>query len=248
MKKNGWLKIAGFCFTISLVVGMIGGALTNEYLISYLFGQLSDKQQEELPIVKKVIEERVYVEESLTIEAIQEARPAVASIYATRQSAESVSENVKGVNGIVLTTDGVVVSCSNQLAGQNTWYVSIKDKDVVPARVISRNNTFGLTYLQLDSKGEFYQTISLAKENLKLGQNAIALTKDTIKSALVSKVAPKDFHMVDRMLGDDFKCSPIINLGGELIGLASVQNENSDVTLIIPAQILEELLVKEVAL
>lgn len=248
MKKNGWIKIVGVCFTISLIVGMIGGALTNEYLISYLFGQLTQRQEEDFPIVKKVIEERVYVEESLTIEAIQKAEPSIASIYATRQSAESLSENIEGINGIVLTTDGIVASCSSELAGQNMWYVSIKNKEVVPARIVSTNNTIGITYLQIESEGEFYQTIPFAKENLKLGQQAVALTKNSIKSALVSKIAPKDFHMIDRAIGENFKCSPIINLGGELIGLASIQNVELGVTLVIPAQTLEGLLVEEVVL
>lgn len=246
MKKNAWIKILGLCFTVSLVVGMIGGALTNEYLISYLFGQLTQKQEEELPIVKKVIEEHVYVEESQTIDAIQKAQPAVSTLFATKQSAESLSENVEGINGIVLATDGIIVSCNSQLAGQNTWYVKIKDKEIVPANVISRNSTLGITYLQIDNPGEFYQTISIARD-VTLGQEAIALTEDSIKSALVSKVSPKDFHLIDRDLGDKFKCSPIINLGGELIGLASIQDENLDVTLVLPAPTLEELLAEAVA-
>lgn len=248
MKKNAWIKIVGLCFTISLVVGMIGGALTNEYLISYLFGQLTQRQEEELPIVKKVIEEHVYVEDSLTIDAIKKAEPAIATLYSNNQLAESLNENISGANGIVLTTDGVIVSCSNELAGQNVWYVSIKDKGVVPARVISTNNSFGLTYLHIETEGEFYQTISIAKEDPKLGQRAVAVIKDSIKSALVSKVDSENFHLIDRALKDDFACSPIINLGGELIGLASVQSEQSDVTLVLPARTLEELLVEEVVL
>lgn len=248
MKKNSWIKIVGLCFTVSLVVGMIGGALTNEYLISYLFGQLTQKQEEELPIVKKVIEEHVYVEESLTIDAIEKAEPAIATIFATKQSAEAISENVEGINGIVLTTDGMIASCSSQLIGQNVWYVKIKDKPVVSANVISRNSDFGITYLQLSGEGEFYQTISLARENVLLGQEAIALTDNSIKSALISNISDEDYYKIDRGLGTEFKCSPIINLGGELIGLASVQDENLDTTLVLTAQTLEKLLVETVAL
>jgi len=235
MKKNTWMKIIGLCFTVSLVVWMIGGALTNEYLISYLFGQLTQKQEEEFPIVKKVIEEHVYVEDSLIIDAVKNAQPAVVTVYPAK------------VNGFILTTDGIIVSCNSELLDQDTFNVSIWNNDIVPAKVVFRDSTLGLAYLRIESDGNFYQTLPLENKTLKLGQRTVALTKDTIKSAIVSKVDYENFHMIDREVGDDFKCSPIINLGGELVGLASIQSKDSDTTLVIPAQILEELLVKEVA-
>jgi len=247
MKNNTWIKTFGLCFTVSLVVGMIGGALTNEYLTSFLFGKLSQKQQEDLPIVKKVIEERVYVEESIVTDAIKKAQPALASLYATRALAESQDAGVKGVNGIVLTTDGVVVSCKDKLAGQNLWYMSLSNKEVVPVNVISRDNNLGLVYMQIESEGDFYQTIPFVKDNITLGQQAIALTANSVKSAIVSQIDSKNLHTIDRALGDDFACSPVVNLGGELIGLAKTWEE-SDVTPVVPAQILAELLVEEVAL
>lgn len=247
MKKNIWIKIVGLSFTISLIVGMVGGALTNEYLISYLFGQLSQRQEEELPIVKKVIEERVYVEESLTIDAIQKAQPSVVSIFSNTQSAKSLSEDVSVINGVILTTDGIVVSCNSQLVGQDTWYVKIKDNEIIPAKVVYRNTQYGIAYLQLNMQDKFYQVLPIAKD-VVLGQKAIVLTDKLIKSALISNVSAKDFYEIDRNLGDKFKCSPVINLGGELVGLALINDKESDTTSILPAHILEELLAEEVVL
>ncbi|MCD6109246.1 hypothetical protein J7J83_00595 [bacterium] len=243
MKKNGWIKIVGLCFTVSLVVGMIGGALTNEYLISYLFGQLTQKQEEDLPIVKKVIEEKVYVEESLTTDAIVKARPVVATLY----SGKTLKD---GINGVVLTTDGVVVSCDPKLQKQKTWNIIVGDQDVVEANVIPTNSNNGLIYLQIKNKGEFYKTIPLAKDNLKLGQKMIVLNSDSISSALLSEIGSKNMHRIDRQVGEKFDCSPVINLGGELVGIVALNSNNNQpgTTLIIPAESLEELMAKEVAL
>jgi len=245
MKKNTWIKIAGLTFTISLVVGMIGGALTNEYLVSYLFGQLTQKQKEELPIVKKVIEERTYIEESSITDAIKQVAPAVTVLYATKQIAKKATDNnLGGINGVVLTTDGIIASCDSRLNEQNIWYAIIKDKGVVQAKVVLKNGANGLVSLQIQNDDVFYKTISLAKNDLKLGQKTIALNNVAIMSALLSSI-DKNIYTIDRRLGADFNCSPIVNLGGELIGLVSVRKEESYVTPVIPARNLEGLLAKE---
>lgn len=241
MRKKTWFKIVGVCFTVSLVVGMIGGALTNEYLISYLFGQLTQKQEEELPIVKKVIEHHVYVEDSLTIESVEKAKPSIVGLYATKVGAQALDVS-EAVNAVVITSDGVIVSCDKALYNHDIWYANI-DGSIIAADIVDTMQPYGLIYLRARNSESFYQTVSFSSKKLKQGQQVLALTETGVMSALISNTADETTYLIDRELHHDFMCSPIINLGGELVGIAlQTDNELAGQTRIISARIFEELL------
>ncbi|MBD3156306.1 hypothetical protein GF369_00600 [Candidatus Peregrinibacteria bacterium] len=245
MRKKTWFKIIGVCFTVSLVVGMIGGALTNEYLISYLFGQLTQKQEEELPIVKKVIEHHVYVEDSLTIDAVEKANPSIVRLYATVADAQS-RDDAKAVNAVMVTSDGYIVTCDAALNNSLTWYADIEGS-IVAADVVDTMQPHGLTYLRIRDAESFFQTVPFAFLEPEQGQQILALTEKGVMSALISHAAEKNIYVIDRQLPQDFTCSPIINLGGELVGIAMQTNDELvGQTRIISAQILEELLAEVV--
>ena len=242
MRKKTWFKIIGVCFTVSLVVGTIGGALTNEYLISYLFGQLTQKQEEELPIVKKVIEHHVYVEDSLTIEAVEKVKPSIVSLYSTKVAAQN-ADVAAAVNAVLITSDGVIVSCDKALSNHDTWYASIDGSNIVEIDIIDVMNQHGLMYLRVRSVESFYQTVPFSSKKLKQGQQVLALTDAGVISALISNVTDESTYVIDRELHNNFMCSPIINLGGELTGLALQTNDDMvGQTRVISSQILEELL------
>lgn len=241
MRKKTWFKIVGVCFTVSLVVGMIGGALTNEYLISYLFGQLAQKQEEELPVVKKVIEHHVYVEDSLTIDAVEKAQPSIVRLYPTEADAQAIND-YKAINAVMVTSDGVIVTCDESLNNNLTWYATIEGS-IVAAEIVDTMQPYGLTYLRVRDAESFFQTVPFSSLELKQGQQVLALTEKGIMSALVSYAAGNETYVIDRQLPQDFTCSPIINLGGELVGIAmQTDDELVGQTRIISAQILEELL------
>lgn len=90
MKKYSRFRILGLCVTVSFVAGVIGGVLTNEYFIAYVFERFIQEQKDQMPIVKKVIEHHSYVEESKTIDAIKKVEPSVVSIVASNVDADKI--------------------------------------------------------------------------------------------------------------------------------------------------------------
>lgn len=97
-KKNGnsWITLIGLTITVSLIVGMIGGALTNEYLVGYVFDTfVKEKSDEEFPIVKKVIEKQTYVEDSLIQGSISNVEPSLVTLYASSiDLSKAINKNV----------------------------------------------------------------------------------------------------------------------------------------------------------
>lgn len=68
---------------VGFLSGLVGGVVTNEYVVSYLFSRFKGTEALE-PVVKRVVEERTYVEESSTIDAIKKVSSSVVSIVATK--------------------------------------------------------------------------------------------------------------------------------------------------------------------
>lgn len=233
MKKIIWTQIIAITFTVSIIAGLVGGALTNEYLIAYLFGQLTEKQEEEFPIVKKVIEEKTYIEESSTINAIEKA-------------SDSIAQLSNGVPGVVLTTDGIVATCNSYVGEKKSWKLFLNE-DVFDAEVVYRyiSDDIALLRIETNEEYEYFDTLSFAAaEKLKLGQKVLSLGKDIVKSGIISDLSDLESNiLIDYEIDDSLACGPSINLSGELIGLTIEDNKlEQGTSSIIPAQVLQKVL------
>ncbi len=232
MKKIIWTQVIALTFTISIIAGLVGGALTNDYLIAYLFGQLTDQQGEEFPIVKKVIEERVYVEESSTISAIEKASKSVVHFWDIFTP------------GIIITTDGMIITCEKPFVRATQVAVYMGDTEEYMADIVYRDPKRNILLMKLrtENEYEFFETLTFADEEVKLGQKVLSLGRDWVKSGIISKLPPANFD-IDYEIDHTFECGPSINLNGELIGLTiedrAVEQGTSS---IIPAQVLQQIL------
>lgn len=264
MKKNSVPKIVALTFTIALITGMIGGAFTNEYLIAYLFGQLTEMQEEEFPIVKKVIEEKVYVEESSTLEAIEEASKALVLISDTQtpssvnkainsdfyykgyspQKIDNPSQTLAG-SGFVLTSDGVIATCSSLVKNRNSWFVIFDNDQVYNAQVVYRDDTDDIALLKISDNAEFeyFNTLEFNDQPINAGQKALSLGAfNKAKSGIISSVQddslrdfPGGFIQVDFEIDSGLSCGPLINLGGKLVGMTlDFDTEEQGTSYVIP--------------
>lgn len=232
MKKIIWTQIIAITFTVSIIAGLVGGALTNEYLIAYLFGQLIERQEENFPIVKKVIEERIYVEESSTIAAIEKANPSVVQL-----------EN--GKPGVILTTDGIVATCNSVVRDKNSWRLTL-GVEVLDSTVVYRSPDDNVALLKINTEQDFkyFSTLTFVQGVLKPGQKVLSLGKDKVKSGIISQLPDLNSNiLIDYEIDSSLSCGPSINLGGELIGLTLDDDSiEQGISYIIPAQKLQKIL------
>ncbi len=81
-KGKNTIRLTAITAVVGLFAGLFGGIISNEYFVAYIFDRASGGEAEQM--VKKVVEERTYVEESAGIDAINKVGDAVVSIVATR--------------------------------------------------------------------------------------------------------------------------------------------------------------------
>lgn len=184
MKKYKWSKIMVVCFTVSLIVGMIGGALTNEYFVAYIFDSFVKERQEQTPIVKKVIEEHSYVEESKITDAINVVEPALTVLAASDQIADRIIEaeisknelfknttsdlfylnrqpqekypegTISGGSGFFITSDGLIATCSSLVSGKKNWSLITGDEKIYHATVVFDDPYDDFSLLKITDRGE----------------------------------------------------------------------------------------------
>jgi len=235
MKKIVWTQIIAITFTVSIVAGLVGGALTNEYLISYLFGQLTEKQEEEFPIVKKVIEEKIYVEESSTISAIEKAKNSIVHFWDIFET------------GTIITTDGIIATCNKPFTRANQFAVYLDDETEYLADVIFRDpkKDIALMKIQTENDYEFFETLEYGDENIKLGQKILSLGRDNVKSGIIAQMIDVQNvpFKVDYEINNTFECGPTINLNGEFVGMTKEDIDPEQGTSdVIPAHYFQQAL------
>lgn len=281
-KKVGWMKVVGVCITVSIVFGIIGGALTNEYLISYLFNNFIETQEENLPIVKKVIESHTYIEESQILNEVEEITSSLVTILADSNSVDENSvfsekssdkfyllrdaasgyfagTSVSGRTGFFISSDGLIATCSTGIRSRNQWNVITSDGSLYTANVVYEDPYDDLAFLQLNTKGDesYVKTLSFVENGIKTGQKIIASGLDAssnihVKSGIIAysseteemispRVFPNEFVHIDFEIDSSLHCGPVINLGGELVGMAlDFDSVEAGTSYVIPANSIKE--------
>lgn len=293
MKKFQWMRITGLCFTVSLIVGMIGGALTNEYFVAYVFDRFIQEQQEQTPIVKKVIEQHSYVEESKTIDAVEKVEPVIVSLtlndtdagkiidgeinrdesflnmtsdrfYLNRNPADDfIKGSLKGGTGFFISSDGLIATCSSIASLSSEWSLITSEDKLYHATVVYDDpyDDFSLLKINDNDKTEYFPTITFAEQELKNGQKALVIGRDVFKkyrvlSSIVAhaglpqaddiavtqkRIFPNEFVIIDTEIDRNTKCGPVVNLGGELMGMAlDFDSTEPGTSYVIPLEALKE--------
>ena len=250
MKEHSWMKMVGVCVIISIIVGMIGGALTNEYFIGYVFSNFIDQQKENSPIVKKVIEERTFVEESLIKDAFDKGIPSVVTFYKTEAMGKNSTREQTLSSGFFITTDGIMAICKSAVANQKTWYIKANDEVVYKSTVDYIDPVLDLAFLKIERNEAtpYFKAADFSENPLSLSQKVLVLGIDAafnqhVKSGIVSYTGPEklynEYDEIDFDIDNSLNCGPVINLGGEVQGMALMQNKTGT-TFVIPVEYINE--------
>ena len=250
MKEHSWMKIVGICITISIIVGMIGGALTNEYFIGYVFSNFIDQQKENSPIVKKIIEERTFVEESLVKDAFDKGIPSVIALYSTEAQGKNSTREQTLAAGFFITTDGLIATCKSSVANQKIWFVKANDEVVYKSTVDYIDPVMDLAFLKIEriELTPYFKASDFSENTSSLSQKVLVLGIDAafnqhVKSGIVSYIGPEkvinEYDEIDFDIDNSLNCGPVVNLGGEVQGMAIKQNKTGT-TFVIPVEYINE--------
>lgn len=163
MSKQNGIKTVSVSLVIGLLSGVVGGIFANRYLLEVEQGNGEQR---------RVIEERVYVEESDSIEAIGKVSPSVVSIVATRDlrvyrnqlmpfeggfmipqvedTGEVRTQKIGGGTGFIITNDGYVLTNKHVVSDQEVDYtIVLNDGTEYGAEFVSADPFYDIAVVKL---------------------------------------------------------------------------------------------------
>jgi S1-C subfamily serine protease len=237
MNKNSALKIIILAVVFGLIAGIVGQLIAAAYLLP----------EETLVLVEEGKIRREVAREAEEKEKIDEAQkmvaPTVFEIYPQKQSTREPLNQIylpseRAAFGVILTSDGWLASFGKDLADPKNKYVIITadQKIFVPQKILLDEATDAV-FLKIDAQnlpvpklGDYKNSslgekiiLPLGKQKMKISQienlnyQKIETAKDLIES---SEKFSKTILLKDSWSGNEVG-APIINLEGEIIGLAT---------------------------
>lgn len=237
--------------TAAFLAGALGGIITNEYFIAYLVDLMGGKIQENDPIVKRVVEEKVYVESSQNIDAVKKMAPALLSVQV----------GDKRTNGFMVTADGLLMTYVSVLPVKPEgadYKVTLRGGVALDAGFVAKDDKTGVVLLKVNktagqsgnlaypvvefadvSKMEPAQTVltleMVADSSLELVNQGVmreygykASLKDYTENA-ADKL--KSFTFVADVKSHNYPGGPLLNLSGQVAGMAVDASADGEVIL-----------------
>jgi len=214
------LKLLILIIIISLCTGLVGGIITNEYVVAYFFNKFVSGSEELGPIVKNIIEERVFVEESEVKEGLEKFKKSI-----VRE--EDPEFDLFGE--IVVTSDGVVMNFTEDVDSNYPFiYKKLENKDMGFFKAVE--------FADLEKTYKGQQIIGIGFN----GKGEIIVSKGVI----MQFQDEKSTIMCGFVGGEVLKDFVVINLGGELIGVGGSNSQDTpeDVKYIHSVKVLRNLL------
>jgi serine protease Do len=235
MLRNKWLWIV----IIALVVGGIGGVVFNRFIIPWaasLPGLSSlNKLESSNPVVINRREEVTLNEGANYIDLSKQASAYTVGIYTKTVSSYKFLEN-----GIIASSDGMILTSKVLIAGQNNLVVVTNDGSNFPAQVraldprselavltISANN---LPFAQFSDAWDLQPSqrlIYIGRSNKEFvhGFALAGVTQPVSNLSSLERVfyteAFENSISTDAKINSDFIGGPIINLSGRVVGMTN---------------------------
>ena len=147
-------------------------------------------------------------------------------------------------SGVIISSDGYILTCAHVVDGASTITVTIDDKDYT-ATLVGEDTTSDVAVIKIDATGLTPATVG-DSDNLKVGQSVMAVGNPlgelggTVTSGIVSalnrSVTIQGTSSTNTMslIQMDASVSPgnsgggLFNMNGELIGLVNAKSSSSD--------------------
>ena len=147
-------------------------------------------------------------------------------------------------SGVIISSDGYILTCAHVVSGASNITVSIGDKDY-PATLVGEDTTSDIAVVKVDATGLTPATVG-ASDNLKVGESVMAVGNPlgelggTVTSGIVSalnrSVSIQGSSSVNTMslIQMDASVSPgnsgggLFNMNGELVGIVNAKSSDSD--------------------
>ena len=147
-------------------------------------------------------------------------------------------------SGVIISSDGYILTCAHVVSGASNITVSIGDKDY-PATLVGEDTTSDIAVVKVDATGLTPATVG-DSDNLKVGESVMAVGNPlgelggTVTSGIVSalnrSVSIQSSSAVNTMslIQMDASVSPgnsgggLFNMNGELIGIVNAKSSSSD--------------------
>ena len=147
-------------------------------------------------------------------------------------------------SGVIISSDGYILTCAHVVSGASNITVSIGDKDY-PATLVGEDTTSDIAVVKVDATGLTPATVG-DSDNLKVGESVMAVGNPlgelggTVTSGIVSalnrSVSIQGSSSVNTMslIQMDASVSPgnsgggLFNMNGELIGIVNAKSSSSD--------------------
>ena len=147
-------------------------------------------------------------------------------------------------SGVIISSDGYILTCAHVVDGASTITVTIGDKDYT-ATLVGEDTTSDIAVIKIDADGLTPATVGNS-DNLKVGESVMAVGNPlgelggTVTSGIVSalnrSVSIQSSSSVNTMslIQMDASVSPgnsgggLFNMNGELIGIVNAKSSSSD--------------------
>ena len=147
-------------------------------------------------------------------------------------------------SGVIISSDGYILTCAHVVSGASNITVSIGDKDY-PATLVGEDTTSDIAVVKVDATGLTPATVGNS-DNLKVGESVMAVGNPlgelggTVTSGIVSalnrSVSIQGSSSVNTMslIQMDASVSPgnsgggLFNMNGELVGIVNAKSSDSD--------------------
>ena len=147
-------------------------------------------------------------------------------------------------SGVIISSDGYILTCAHVVSGASNITVSIGDKDY-PATLVGEDTTSDIAVVKVDATGLTPATVG-DSDNLKVGESVMAVGNPlgelggTVTSGIVSalnrSVSIQGSSSVNTMslIQMDASVSPgnsgggLFNMNGELVGVVNAKSSDSD--------------------
>ena len=147
-------------------------------------------------------------------------------------------------SGVIISSDGYILTCAHVVSGASNITVSIGDKDY-PATLVGEDTTSDIAVVKVDATGLTPATVGNS-DNLKVGESVMAVGNPlgelggTVTSGIVSalnrSVTIQGTSSTNTMslIQMDASVSPgnsgggLFNMNGELVGIVNAKSSDSD--------------------